>query len=365
MDELQRRLKDPKGRYIPRDGGDVAEDIAWAMKNVMSWDDWKSNEDGSKQSAGQAQFVVLITDAPCHGEKFLNKVKLQQNAVAYDNRSNESDLSEKFLNDAFAVAIENNVSSMFCSCDPDATERTVKIMEGIAKNLKGNTEKKYFISTKMFEPKEDEHEDTGFGCHIVFVIDESGSMDGHPWNETVRAFNRFKQMRIRNQGLHDVVSIIQFNNGARDICTAVPLANASMGGFGDGGTSFAPAAERAKNVIMNYKGKKNPVVVFMTDGDSGDASRAHEHLRSIHTWSVNNDLNFQLHALAVGGGASMGNVQTLAGDIGKASKVQNFEDLGHVFVEICESTQACDTLYRNIGKQISDGVKLQIVDDFL
>ena len=180
----------------------------------------------------------------------------------------------------------------------------------------------------------------GIGCHIVFVIDESGSMSGSPWNETKIAFDRFKQTRIRNQGLHDVVSIIQFNGDARVICNAQPLANANMGNFGSGGTCFAPAAERAKKVIMNYSGKKNPVVIFMTDGGSGDAPSAHQHLRTIYDWAANNDLNFQLNALAVGQDASMSNVETIAGDIGKASYVQNFEDLGHVFAEICESMQA-------------------------
>ena len=338
--------------------------------------------------AGQAQFVILVTDAPCHGGDFHVPSEKKKYSNSYDSRPNENAQSRAYLKEAFTHGVNKNVVTMFCSCHKIATERTTDIMKelsiaqaneihkkhhGVDAQEQGNR-KKYFIPTSMFQTPDQESEensDSSSGCHVVFVLDESGSMSQRDsgsmtrWELTVQAFNDYRSRRLKNQGLNDVVSIINFASSARVCKTAERIQDVKMSDYKNGGTSFAPAAQCAYDLITtNNPPGKNPVVVMMTDGEAGDASSAHQHFVTLNSWCDRNGFKFQLHVIAAGQGASTDNVKVLAGNIGRWHNT-SFRDLGHTFTKICEDNQANDKLYKAIGQQITDGVTKQITDDFL
>merc|ERR1712003_519505 len=61
------------------------------------------------------------------------------------------------------------------------------------------------------------------GIHIIFCLDESGSMSGHPWAELLSAFNVFWQQSAAEPGPPMYASVIQFGSSARITEQMIPL----------------------------------------------------------------------------------------------------------------------------------------------
>lgn len=124
------------------------------------------------------------------------------------------------------------------------------------------------------------------GHHVVFVLDESGSMKGAPWQELVVAVRRFLQVRVE-AGAQDLVSIVPFSSNARIACEMLPLADCRekleilLSNNAWQGTSFSPALNTACSVIA--KGLEHeectPLLMFMSDGGAGDGE---DQMKSLH-----------------------------------------------------------------------------------
>jgi hypothetical protein len=117
--------------------------------------------------------------------------------------------------------------------------------------------------------------------HIVFVLDESGSMNGSKWNDLVEAVRGFFNVRLLC-GAGDVVTIITFDTTARNVFGPEPmpieacseqLSNRLI--MHGGGTAFGPALSEAHKVLIRaqtqsrYEEHKS-VLIFMSDGESSD-----------------------------------------------------------------------------------------------
>ncbi|CAF4386902.1 unnamed protein product, partial [Rotaria sordida] len=85
--------------------------------------------------------------------------------------------------------------------------------------------------------------------HLVFVLDESGSMGGQKWTDLTDAYNMCleKRLEIAQQLSKDFISIVQFDHDARVICSASPLSNGipRLAHMTGGATSFSPALQKA------------------------------------------------------------------------------------------------------------------------
>jgi uncharacterized protein YegL len=110
--------------------------------------------------------------------------------------------------------------------------------------------------------------------HIVFVLDESGSMTGRSWNELMSAFHKFLQRRMQHGGSNDLVSVVQFSDRARRTHTTKKVADIQHAKLQQqsGGTQFIPALNEALNAFKSLSSPADvdPILIFMSDGANGD-----------------------------------------------------------------------------------------------
>lgn len=117
--------------------------------------------------------------------------------------------------------------------------------------------------------------------HFVFVVDESWSMEGGPWQELVNAYAAFLNRRTSDQGAeYDKVTVVHFNSTARIGVHPVPLHQAPRFlEFQGGQTAFYPAMQEAASVIRNVPLDQQLTLVFMSDGAACKPAMR-KHLRS-------------------------------------------------------------------------------------
>ena len=86
------------------------------------------------------------------------------------------------------------------------------------------------------------------GRHIVFVLDESGSMS-QSWSGVVSSYNEYINKRKLSQSDADIVnSVVQFDGSARTMVCMQKLSCAPTSlGYSGGVTSFYPAAQMASS----------------------------------------------------------------------------------------------------------------------
>ena len=99
-------------------------------------------------------------------------------------------LQSTYIEPLLELALKNDVVTMFCSCDTNATGSTETMMEKRMRiateslnSQKKDAKLKHFKATEMTKKSNG----PSSGCHIVFVLDESGSMNGNPWNKTKKS----------------------------------------------------------------------------------------------------------------------------------------------------------------------------------
>eukprot|EP01006_Ploeotia_vitrea_P050435 TRINITY_DN67461_c1_g2_i1.p1 TRINITY_DN67461_c1_g2~~TRINITY_DN67461_c1_g2_i1.p1 ORF type:complete len:645 (+),score=93.26 TRINITY_DN67461_c1_g2_i1:121-2055(+) len=152
--------------------------------------------------------------------------------------------------------------------------------------------------------------------HFIFVLDESGSMQGRPWAALVTAYRTFLAQRVTDQGqpTDDLVSVISFASHARIQFSHQPMATVSRNlSHQSGGTSYKPAIDQVFNVI-NTPGCK-PIVIFMSDGFPGDAAAGQARMRQLFQQYP------QLQLFTIAFGAAQNNeLQNLASCCGAKGK---------------------------------------------
>jgi len=147
------------------------------------------------------------------------------------------------------------------------------------------------------------------GMHIIFCLDESGSMGGFgwlgrtPWDELMAAFNVFWQQSVAEPGPPMFVSVVQFGSGARITQQLVPLQGPAPSLSPHwSGTRFKPAVDQATQLV----GEAGPdngytaVIVFMSDGAAGDSAPAAQALERLAQQHGN---QFSSYTVGFGSGA--------------------------------------------------------------
>ena len=140
------------------------------------------------------------------------------------------------------------------------------------------------------------------GLHIIMCLDESGSMHDQ-WDELVSAFNAFWNQSI---GGSSNVSVVQFGTSARITHQLIPLEGQPPNLTPSwSGTAFLPAIRQAENLINCVAGPAHgytTVIVFMSDGESGDVCQTVKVLESLASEHTN---QFACYTVGFGRGASI------------------------------------------------------------
>ena len=182
------------------------------------------------------------------------------------------------------------------------------------------------------------------GYHVVFVLDESGSMSGAPWRDLVAAVNSFLHVRL-DAGAQDVISIVPFSHCVRIACQMQPLADvcaqlSSLLKFQSGGTMFSPALAQAHKVIaqgLQLQAEYSPLLLFMSDGGAPDGE--HE-MGALHATFFASGLQTQV--VGFGAGADEAKLMRMAGlGGGKFSLALDGLELKQCFEQAAASLSHC------------------------
>eukprot|EP00300_Choanocystis_sp_HF-7_P002491 c11890_g1_i1.p1 GENE.c11890_g1_i1~~c11890_g1_i1.p1 ORF type:complete len:743 (-),score=203.59 c11890_g1_i1:48-2276(-) len=357
------KVKAALNDFKAQGGGDLCEDVPSAVTRAMEWD-WNGN----------IHCALLVTDSPCHGKRF------HTNNVP-DDAPDSSDNSTDEWRKALTMALEKDVAIIHAMCNPDASEMMHDQMMRILIETHGAL-MRADPTKRLREPARVlSHVDViqrqgdgapnqaAPGTHVIFILDESGSMGGTPWNELVNAYRRYISRRMSDQGETDIVSIVQFSSSARITLCCQPMSKApNTLDFDSGGTSFLPAIQKARECIRSctYK-NKSPQLVFMTDGEASDTDAARSVL--VQLYSEYKAVGMKIHAIGIGSESStlptMQELASAAGSDGKAYALSRVEELTQTFVEIAGGSSPTERLYQKIGEEISNKVQTKLMLEYL
>lgn len=181
--------------------------------------------------------------------------------------------------------------------------------------------------------------------HIVFCLDESGSMSGTKWAEVMASYNSLLQRRIDDQGLEDVVSVVTFDGSARVILSAAPIQKAIATSFSyrGGGTSFTPALQQAHTLLGLSPAGCTPLLVFMSDGQNQDGSSPIPWMQRMRsTYSAR---NLQVHTIAFQAGSGEAMLRQMAATGGgRFHACESGVSLAAAFVNIAAGCTVSDGL---------------------
>ncbi len=121
----------------------------------------------------------------------------------------------------------------------------------------------------------------------------------HSWSGVVVAYNQYIAKRKQSQSDSDLVSVVQFDSSAHTTVCKQPLsATPNSLSYRGGGTAFYPAAAEACKLAGETPSTHTPVVIFMSDGQAGDASQAASAFAALNHQVVRKTSNnLELHVI--------------------------------------------------------------------
>jgi len=325
-------------------GDDGPECVLGALSRAADLDGWEST----------LKFLVLIADAPSHGRECTDDP---------DDRFPDGDPDEPHLTvDAVMRKIkEKKIELMFCRIKRHYTQ---KMEDQFRKFYDDDSVNKKLTTVDLFDASLVPVSTNGF--HIVFCLDESGSMSGQKWKDLKSAYNEFLARRLSDQGVADIVSVVQFSHTARitEHCSPISQACAQAANLYQdaGGTCFSAGLEQAEKLFSQQPGR-TPLLIFMSDGFDGGSDpvpimrRMYSNLRAsglrAHTYGFGSRADSSL--LGDMAGAAGGNYHPAAKGI----------DLIREFVETARGCSAMDGLLTRFGDIISGMVANKVILDHL
>lgn len=349
---LENATKNPSG------GSDLAEDHLGAIDKCYTWTDWTST----------VKFMMLLTDAPSHG-------MVPVGSTHVTNADNYAVRHPKGLTAATIVngLMSKDIDLFLCSFNPRATAATEEELSKIYLNHPDNTEEREITTIHMVE-KQDCQPDIaelsgGYGQHIVFVLDQSGSMS-NAWSGVVAAYQNYIDCRMQNQNQSDLISVVKFNNKSTVTFQKEPIVLAPKSfSYSGGGTSYSPAAKDVYKVALNTPSSHIPVVVFMSDGVARDADHAAQTFASLDDEIQNQrGQHLELHVIAFGKGLDTRQLKQIAqsSPIGKIYTSADTAELSKIFVDIAKSSEdVSKVLEAEIGRRISDAVSDKLSMEYI
>ncbi|OEU21504.1 hypothetical protein FRACYDRAFT_267937 [Fragilariopsis cylindrus CCMP1102] len=184
----------------------------------------------------------------------------------------------------------------------------------------------------------------------------------YEWAGVVSVYNKFMQSRRQRQRDSDLVSVVQFDGGARVTCQLQNIVNApaELGYSGGCSTCFLPAALLACDLTQKTPSSHTPVIIFMSDGCAGDS------IAAANTFAALN--NVELHVIGFGGGTDTSQLQQIAraSANGKVHTASDIGSLSKVFVQIATGgDDVAKVLEAEIGKRISEAVTNRLSAEYL
>jgi len=142
------------------------------------------------------------------------------------------------------------------------------------------------------------------GYHVVFCLDESGSMYGQEWEDLIQAFKYFVAMCASQGGGQDMISVVQFGGSARQtlILASLDKAQCFELKIAGGSTCFTPALNSARDLFQLGSQQAPglvPMLVFMSDGGNNDGD-----VSSALSLICQEAVDLQCHTIFFGSGGS-------------------------------------------------------------
>lgn len=205
------------------------------------------------------------------------------------------------------------------------------------------------------------------GLHVVFVLDDSGSMNGHFYG-VVRAYNEFLDIRRNSNQGHptDLISVICFNTTNSTICERQHVNSAPRTiPFRGGGTDFGPAMQAALNILNKDLNNPDheyltPVVIFMSDGNGGSGIRQVE---SMYTAHASRKLSF--NAMGFGGVDPMSLKAHADAAHGKYFDTPDITSLTREFKNIAHTVQGAAGLTNTVAERVGKAISKRLILDYI
>jgi hypothetical protein len=179
----------------------------------------------------------------------------------------------------------------------------------------------------------------GGAKHVIFCLDDSGSMRGD-WEPLLQSVDEFLNIREEKGGVHDRISVIQFNTNACLSMDSVALSAArlqcSQLRHRSGGTSFSPPLRKTMDILRSNQAGMSAVVVFMTDGECSDSQESISLARDMQI-EFQDDFQFFGLAFRTTGGSLLSMTQAAGGTCVSAG---NVTDLKAQFQDIARTVSA-------------------------
>jgi uncharacterized protein YegL len=334
------------GRLQAEGGGDESENVFGAL-SVAAGLRWSS----------KVRYCVLITDAPAHGARF------HAPGVTDLHLGGHADIPDPDATVRSLVA--SQVELVCCHVDRAATQQMAQELQrmvaaaGQAVPAGAGVPDKPMLNVDLYDPSRPASRGA---LHLVFVLDESGSMEGS-WGSLVQAYTRFLALRKNaNQGRsNDIVTVVQFDSSARVTVQQVPVSLAPttliMRG---GGTAFGPALQMAREQLVRTPAGCTPLLLFMSDGEGDTGVPQMEGILADH-----GARGLQVHVLAYGSAnATMLQAHATAGR-GTFHAAPSPEDLVRTFQQIAQNAQGADGLVQEFARRVGDAVADRVIADHM
>ena len=308
--------------------------------------------DGTITWAGGLRFAVLICDAPGHEAVFHRNDALYNNQTSRPSRFTPLSLMTKLS--------EKNIHLFLASCNEPATRMMIKASisaEAAAGNSNSSKVTEVDKLVNSAPPK----------FHFIFCLDESGSMDGDPWQDLETAYTTLLNDRHATQALQDLCTVIQFDHGCRVTVQSQPVHHhPRLAGISRGGTSFIKPITEASLHMSSVGADYTPVFVMMSDGDPSDNSDIMQQTCSILTDMRSSRRDAKFYFMHFGSNDGFEKLNQLASAVGtRATSHVTAEDLIQGFADVASSADAVAKMAKNFGERIANEVAAQVVQNCL
>lgn len=339
-------------------GGDMAEDIVGALKAAADQGGWRPSRSGGGGSGGDDangcnRYAILFTDAPCHG--------LAPPGVTDDFSSLDGAAG---IRDAMAQLRQARVELMVAEANHEHMALMLDVMRDeylpldSSKTAKKSREDALTVAQLGTGASEQQ-------CHFIFVLDESGSMDGQPWNDLHAAFNGFVHARrsVHQGAGNDIVSAILFDHDVDSRSFSAPrsIHDASVqlpSELSGGGTAFGPVFPHLTTAVRYGHAGTKQVIIWMSDGAASDNASANSAM-SIFAASHR---NVSLHTIIFGNDAQgrVGMQDLARHGNGKFHLALRPEDLSSTFAKIGDNE--AQALIQPVLQQLADRLGKMIAE---
>ena len=310
--------------------------------------------------------MLLMTDAPGHGSEL-------NDYVADGMDSQRSSCKPRLEHVINTIVHVKNIDLFFCRINEAATK---KMESAFRKLIEIPPVDENGVPVPHSPPLHKLEAETMVvptdiqvfpAVHFIFCLDESGSMDGQPWQQLVNAYCHFLKMRMDSQLSADFISVIQFASRASVTVDNVATPSAPRGlGFRGGGTCFHPAMLEAKKQVGKTPDHVTPVIIFMSDGGTSDADAAARcFTNEIKPMRNGSKQPVQLHGVFFGSGGEQ-TLEKMCSDCGSSmKKAVNGIELQQAFSSIGAQCKAEGKVVEAVFGKMSEMVATKLCMEFL